>query len=116
LKLSKKEEMMSNIEKFDRFSGGAKKFDETVLVKVLERKLNTDSDPIVEHLYENNEGQVPIRNICAKITADLYDQISDYCNLLGISKRRFIEAALIAALDRVEQIIRERGLSLEGQE
>lgn len=38
------------------------------------------------------------RNVCAKLSIPLSEEIDQVCSLLEISKRRFIEAAIIQAL------------------
>ena len=52
-------------------------------------------------------GQKSIRNICAHISTDLYDQIEEACQFLDLTKRRFVEAALIEAVAKAESIIAE---------
>jgi PHP family Zn ribbon phosphoesterase len=111
---TQKEEFAMKNETFTQFAGAAQEFEETVLAKVLERKLDLGSESLLEYVMEKEVLEVPCRNICAKITTQLYDQINQHCNYLGISKRKFVELALVAALDRTEQIMRERGLTLEG--
>lgn len=48
-----------------------------------------------------------IKNICAKVSEGLSDDIDRICDLLGLSKRRFIESALISALAEADRIISE---------
>lgn len=50
------------------------------------------------------------RNACAKITTDLYEKMSGICSVLEISKRSFIEAAIIRACEEAERIMEEEGL------
>lgn len=47
------------------------------------------------------------RNICAKIWVGLFDEIEQYCGLLEISKRQFVESALIDMLEKTKQIFYE---------
>ena len=57
------------------------------------------------------EQDVPqIKNVCAKVSVQLSDRLDNTLGLLGISKRRFIEAALIDALNKASQIMDEEGL------
>lgn len=49
-------------------------------------------------------GQLEIKHVSAKLSADLVDRLEDQLQILDMSKRQFIEMALIDALDRVEEI------------
>jgi len=62
------------------------------------------SDPrFLDRLIEEDEtGQT--KNVCAKLSVHLSKRIDESVDMLGCSKRRFIESALIAALERVEEI------------
>lgn len=53
---------------------------------------------------------IPTKNVCAKVHPDLSKQIDDTCAILGINKRRFLEAAFIDALDRAHRIMEDEGL------
>lgn len=48
-----------------------------------------------------------IRNVCAKLHVTDDDKINAVCNILGMRKRRFIELALLQAVDQANQVIRE---------
>lgn len=47
----------------------------------------------------------PRQNVCAKLDNGLCERLDQVVNFLGISKRLFIERALIEALDQVEVIM-----------
>lgn len=53
---------------------------------------------------------VPLKNVCAKVSQQLSDKIDEVCGLLGISKRRFLEAAFIEAVQKAEAIMEAEGL------
>lgn len=46
---------------------------------------------------------IPLRNVCAKLSVDLVERLDKTLDILEISKREFIEMALIEALSRVDQ-------------
>jgi predicted transcriptional regulator len=56
----------------------------------------------VEEVYP-----IPIRNVCAKLSADLVDRLDNALSVLSMSKRQFIEMALIEALDQVDKVLVE---------
>jgi len=88
-----------------------RQFKEFVTYKVLEHKhggLNsidyTDLDPdTVKRIEEKNE----IKNVCTKMGKDLSDRIDSTVKFLDMRKRKFIELAIIQALDEADKIIGE---------
>ncbi|KVE52961.1 hypothetical protein WI94_19305 [Burkholderia vietnamiensis] len=55
-------------------------------------------------------GDGVLRNVCTKVTPELADRIDAAVSLLGVSKRRFLEAAFIEALLKVEDLMRAEGV------
>lgn len=51
-----------------------------------------------------------VRNVCAKVHVSLSDRIDSVCTFLGISKRQFLEAAFIEAVDRAKVIMESEGV------
>lgn len=86
---------------------GHSHFDEFVLYRALTRKFSGS----------HNSGWLPdeafdaakFRNVCAKLHPDLVDRLEVVISLLGMSKRDFIEIALIDALDRSEKTLDDVG-------
>lgn len=73
---------------------------------------NTVLQDIVEDMGESNvENGVStgaeIKNVCAKLSKELSDDIDSTVAFLDIRKRRFIELAIIQALDDAKAIIEE---------
>lgn len=50
------------------------------------------------------------RNVCAKVSIQLADRLDNTLNILDLSKRRFVEAAIIAALNEADAIIEGIGM------
>jgi hypothetical protein len=70
-----------------------------------------ESGMLTEVVPEGGVPELPIlKNVCAKLAIGLSDQIDQVCDLLGISKRMFIEAALIEALDQAEKVMESEGV------
>ena len=85
-------------------------FNEYVHYRALALKYNTRmGDHLqnqIDHLIEaGSEVVPPVKNVCAKLSVELSDQLDHVSGLLGISKRKFIEMALIQALDHAEHVI-----------
>jgi hypothetical protein len=51
-----------------------------------------------------------LKNVCAKVDSGLSDEIDNVCGFLDCSKREFIEAALIDAVEKANAIIQSEGL------
>ncbi|WP_322034628.1 hypothetical protein [Burkholderia sp. BCC1970] len=64
-----------------------------------------DSEPTDEEL----EASQPIRNVCAKVPRQLADDIDEVVDMLGISKRRFLEAAFREAVEKTKAIMKDEG-------
>lgn len=84
-------------------------FEELVTLKALKQKqLTTEgsdmSDVLIDQLLMKNEGDL-FRNVCAHISIPLADELDALCNALDISKRRFVEGALIDAVKRANAIV-----------
>lgn len=88
------------------------KFDELIRLKALQLKaVNTGqtTTELIEsqlHLPEVSEG-LKLRQVCAMVSPQLFDELEGTCELLGISKRKFVEGALIEAIDRAAAIVSE---------
>jgi len=92
--------------------------DELVRLKALQLKRLTSNDgdvqdALIDEFMKRDGGE--FRNMCAHISLPLYDEIENTCKLLDISKRRFVEGALIDAIKRANAIVSEvQPFDLEG--
>jgi hypothetical protein len=68
------------------------------------------ANPLTEHVLERGAELPAITNVCAKVSTQLSQEIDHYCNLLNLSKRKFLEAAMIDALERMKTIASEEGV------
>lgn len=66
--------------------------------------INSHVDKIIEN-YVREDGSPIVKNVCAKVPVELSDKLDSLCNFLGISKRVFIEKALLDAIELSEKII-----------
>lgn len=88
------------------------KFDELVRLKALQLKAVNTGQTMMElvdaqlQLPEVSE-HLKMKNVCAMIAPALFNELEGTCELLGISKRKFIEGALIEAIDKAAAIISE---------
>lgn len=88
-------------------------FDKLIQFKALSQIYGNGPD-LLENLVNSNNlseaEKVKMRNVCALIPVELFDRLEQICGFLNFSKREFIEASLIEALDRANQIIEDEGL------
>ena len=98
-----------------------REFDQYMQHKVLSFKYSTANSPDklvgVATVDDGKGGQRPakledfyeVKNVCAKLHVKLVERLDNTLNLLEMSKREFIELALIEAMNRVDDIIEETG-------
>lgn len=84
--------------------------DSLVTEKALRIVNGYDNSRIVDMMADDPNHQLPLKNVCAKVSVDLSEQIDQVCALLDISKRQFLEMAFIEALDKANRIIEEEGV------
>lgn len=87
-------------------------FEETIQLQVLKLKAsNSGRGPLLEHMLEHAD--VPqVRQMCAKVSTVMYDDLESVCQILDMTKREFIETAVSDALQKAHEIISRSG-SLE---
>jgi len=85
-----------------------KELKEFLTYKALAFKHRTSAmDLIGEGMIEEGEVNIEMKNVCAKLSKELSDDIDKTVNFLDIRKRRFIELAIIQALEDAKNIIEE---------
>ena len=78
--------------------------------KALGLKFSLENSDLTDAVIESGNAPIPLRNVCAKLTPELADRLDKTCNHLGISKRQFIERALIEAMNMADQALDECGV------
>lgn len=73
---------------------------------------SSDSNDLLEIITDPDEREVlekkmRLKNVCAKVPLSLVDRLDDTINVLGISKRVFIEYSIIDGLQKADEIIKE---------
>lgn len=86
------------------------RFDSLVTEKTLHIINGADFGKILDLAAEDPDYQARLKNVCAKLSVELSDKIDAVCGILDISKREFIEAALIQAVDQAEAVMESEGL------
>lgn len=66
----------------------------------------TVADQMIDSMPEGAH----IKNVCAKMSVQLVERLDNTISIIGCSKRRFVECALIAAMERAREIAEEEGL------
>lgn len=86
-------------------------FDEMIQLKALQIKARSSvmNAKIIDDFAESDSAQAKalMRNLCASIPHELFDRLENTCGYLDISKRQFVESALIVALDLSDSILAE---------
>lgn len=83
--------------------------EELIQLQVLKRKsLMTGRGPMLERILEDAP-DAPVRQMCAKVSAELYQELENICGALDLTKREFIESAVADAIERAHEHIEKAG-------
>ncbi len=86
-------------------------FEELIQLQVLKLKAETAGrGPLLEHMLDQVGDHPQIRQMCAKVSHVVYDDLESVCGLLEMSKREFIEGAVRDALERAHEVINRSGV------
>lgn len=85
--------------------------DSLITEKALNIVNQTDYQPFIDKTCDENPEALPVKNVCAKVSSSLSDDIDGICSLLSISKRLFVQAALVEATAKAHRIIEEEGVN-----
>ena len=88
-------------------------FNEFMHYRVLAFKYSLRNEELTDKIINESGDQIPLRNVCAKLSPELADRLDSMVSVLGISKRLFIERALIEALDQCDEIVEAHGVPEE---
>lgn len=93
------------------------KIDSLVTEKALSLINDTGMDLFLDNAIDGEDGfplrssePLPLKNVCAKVSVQLSQEIDKVCDFLNISKRRFLEAAFIDAVEKAHAIIDAEGV------
>lgn len=78
-------------------------FNEVLLAKALTFKHGNSDIP--DQFLDHEDA--PVKQVCAKLSISLSDSVDNVCGVLNMSKRSFIELALINAVAEFESIASE---------
>lgn len=87
------------------------KSEELLMLQALKlKKMNSrgyEGPDLVDQLILQNpdEAKEKLRNICAFISPELFGQIDSLCDLLDLSKREFVEMALVDLVSKAHAVI-----------
>lgn len=81
-----------------------------VTEKILTRISQSGNAELLELALEDSDLAERItKNVCAKVSVQLSDRIDEIVGILGCSKRKFLEAAFLEAVDKADLIITREG-------
>lgn len=86
------------------------RFESIVTEKTLHLINGADQGMLMDMISSDPDYQAQLKNVCAKLSVQLSDKIDSVCGMLDISKRTFIEAALIQAVEQAEAVMEAEGL------
>jgi predicted transcriptional regulator len=78
--------------------------EELILKNVLKFKHGDDTYILLEKLTEAQLEEIQIKNVCAKLHVDLANRLDEVCGVLDMTRRQFIEAAIIDGISKFDQL------------
>lgn len=87
---------------------------EIIQLQVLKQKaVHSGRGALLERLIESGQveadGSLPLRQMCAKVSVELYQDLENTCGALDMTKREFIEAAVSDAIHQAKLVIEKSG-------
>ena len=87
---------------------------EVIQLQVLKLKAaHSGRGALLERMIESGQlepdGALPLRQMCAKVSFELYQDLENTCAALDMSKREFIEAAVSDAIEQAKAVIEKSG-------
>lgn len=83
-------------------------FSDLIQLQVLKRKASGVPGRMVDEIMNRTENP-EIKQLSAKVHVSLIERLDSVCQILDLTKREFIESALLDALDRAEEAIDRSG-------
>lgn len=81
-----------------------------VTERILTRISQSGNSDLLELALDDSDlGERITKNVCAKVSIQLSDRIDEIVGILGCSKRKFLEAAFLEAVDKADLIITREG-------
>lgn len=75
-----------------------------------------DGVDLIQHVLDSNpDEKVKLRNICAFIQPALFEKIESLCSMLELSKRQFVEMALVDLVAKANSTIEKFDALPEGE-
>ena len=88
-------------------------FTQFIQFRALRAKANIEGESFnsesTERIIEKAAATSPadFKTVCTPLSIQLFDRLSGTLNTLDISKRKFIEAAIVEALNKTDEIIKQ---------
>lgn len=78
-------------------------------LKQLYTRGSSNPGALLDEVIRQNpdEAKAQLRNICALISPELFEKVENLCNVLDLSKREFVEMALVEFVELAEKVLRE---------
>lgn len=87
--------------------------DDVLQLQVLKQKAmakgGVGQGSLTERMLDQAETGGQLKQMCAKVSVELHDQVHNLCGILDLSKREFIEAAVVEAVVRAHEVIERNG-------
>lgn len=87
-------------------------FESLIRFKTLQEVYTRSNSGFTDHLLSDpaNAEKAGLKKLQFDVSPMLFNNVEAVCSMLGMSKREFLEAATIAAVDKAQAIIDESSL------
>lgn len=95
------------------------RFEQKLTLQALRFKFD-DSAKLIDAVFDGPEGdelktKLKMKNVCTPLAGELVERLENTLGILNMSKREFLELAVIEALDKAQAILDEVGFEDELQ-
>lgn len=59
---------------------------------------------LIDSVADDESSKLQVKNVCAKLSIELVERLDNTCRLIDMSKREFIEIAIVEALDTFDKL------------
>jgi len=72
------------------------------------------SAPLLDQVCETGSPSIPSKQVCTTLAQPVVDRMESLLAVLSMSKRQFIEMAILEAMDQAEHVLESHNCTIDG--
>lgn len=72
------------------------------------------SAPLLDQVCETGSLSIPSKQVCTTLAQPVVDRMESLLAVLSMSKRQFIEMAILEAMDQAEHVLESHNCTIDG--